>query len=195
MRKVATGLALAILSATSASAADETFNVTFTANNFTSNFGQPAVDPVEGSFTITLDPAKTYLDETVGITLDTLNIALAYPIAFDYSPTGTVDSTPGELVVGGTNDGAARVIFNPPTSDLWLFIDNFFTTHNFDQLGYSQAYTQTESLFFTTDATGTVTVTPVTGGVPEPSTWAMLLLGFAGLGYAGFRRTSKLGLA
>jgi len=25
------------------------------------------------------------------------------------------------------------------------------------------------------------------GGVPEPSTWAMLLLGFAGLGYAGWR--------
>jgi hypothetical protein len=29
---------------------------------------------------------------------------------------------------------------------------------------------------------------PVTA-VPEPSTWAMLLLGFAGLGYAGFRRS------
>jgi PEP-CTERM motif len=27
-----------------------------------------------------------------------------------------------------------------------------------------------------------------TTAVPEPSTWAMLLLGFAGLGYAGFRR-------
>jgi hypothetical protein len=25
--------------------------------------------------------------------------------------------------------------------------------------------------------------------VPEPSTWAMLLIGFAGLGYAGFRRS------
>jgi hypothetical protein len=24
--------------------------------------------------------------------------------------------------------------------------------------------------------------------VPEPSTWAMMLLGFAGLGYAGYRR-------
>ena len=24
--------------------------------------------------------------------------------------------------------------------------------------------------------------------VPEPSTWAMMLLGFAGLGYAGFRK-------
>ena len=25
-------------------------------------------------------------------------------------------------------------------------------------------------------------------GVPEPSTWAMMALGFAGLGFAGFRR-------
>jgi hypothetical protein len=28
----------------------------------------------------------------------------------------------------------------------------------------------------------------VKGAIPEPSTWAMLLLGFAGLGYAGWRR-------
>jgi PEP-CTERM motif len=27
--------------------------------------------------------------------------------------------------------------------------------------------------------------------VPEPSTWAMMLLGFAGLGFAGYRRTRK----
>ena len=27
--------------------------------------------------------------------------------------------------------------------------------------------------------------------VPEPSTWAMMLLGFAGLGYAGWRWTAK----
>ena len=28
-------------------------------------------------------------------------------------------------------------------------------------------------------------------GVPEPSTWAMMLLGFAGLGFAAYRRTSE----
>jgi hypothetical protein len=28
-------------------------------------------------------------------------------------------------------------------------------------------------------------------GVPEPSTWAMMLLGFAGLGYASFRQTKS----
>jgi PEP-CTERM motif len=32
----------------------------------------------------------------------------------------------------------------------------------------------------------------VAKGVPEPSTWAMLLLGFAGLGYAGFRRSKPI---
>ena len=32
----------------------------------------------------------------------------------------------------------------------------------------------------------------VGGAVPEPSTWAMMLVGFAGLGYAGYRRARQL---
>ena len=31
----------------------------------------------------------------------------------------------------------------------------------------------------------------MTAGVPEPSTWAMMVLGFAGLGYMAYRRRSK----
>jgi hypothetical protein len=31
--------------------------------------------------------------------------------------------------------------------------------------------------------------------VPEPSTWAMMLLGFAGLSFAGYRRARKGGRA
>ncbi len=31
----------------------------------------------------------------------------------------------------------------------------------------------------------------VTATVPEPSTWAMMMLGFAGLGFAGYRRSRK----
>jgi PEP-CTERM motif len=35
-------------------------------------------------------------------------------------------------------------------------------------------------------------VAPPPGGVPEPSTWAMLILGFAGIGLAGYRRAREL---
>jgi hypothetical protein len=31
----------------------------------------------------------------------------------------------------------------------------------------------------------------ITGGVPEPSTWAMMLIGFAGLGFAAYRQSKK----
>ena len=31
----------------------------------------------------------------------------------------------------------------------------------------------------------------VMAAVPEPSTWAMMLIGFAGLGFMAYRRTKK----
>jgi hypothetical protein len=52
---------------------------------------------------------------------------------------------------------------------------------NFDQL---QAYPGSGANF-----TGTFTVaTPVVAAVPEPSTWAMMILGFCGLGFMAYRR-------
>lgn len=35
-------------------------------------------------------------------------------------------------------------------------------------------------------------VTITVGSIPEPTTWAMMLIGFVGLGIAGYRRTRKL---
>jgi len=35
---------------------------------------------------------------------------------------------------------------------------------------------------------------PIATGVPEPSTWALLLIGFAGLGFAAFRRSRESGV-
>ena len=59
--------------------------------------------------------------------------------------------------------------------------------------------TPNTNLFFTDlpeSGAGSVTVTPIIpGAVPEPSTWAMMVLGFAGLGFLGYRQTAKARVA
>jgi PEP-CTERM motif len=37
-----------------------------------------------------------------------------------------------------------------------------------------------------------LTFTLIGSAVPEPSTWAMLLIGFAGFGFAGYRRAKVI---
>jgi hypothetical protein len=44
-----------------------------------------------------------------------------------------------------------------------------------------------DDIFFDNSGGWNITVTGVTAGVPEPSSWAMMLLGFATLGIAGYR--------
>jgi PEP-CTERM motif len=41
-------------------------------------------------------------------------------------------------------------------------------------------------------ANGSISITLLTPAVPEPSTWAMMLAGFAGLGFLAHMRRRKL---
>jgi hypothetical protein len=137
--------------------------VTFSASDLTVGVGtDPAPkDPVTGSFTISFDTANTYTDQTAGITLNSLNIALGSALSFSYNAPGS--GLPlGTLVVGGISDGAQQVQFAPSTDDFWLFITNYATAPTFLQLGYSQTAVSSANLFFTPDpgGTGSVTVTP-----------------------------------
>jgi hypothetical protein len=74
------------------------------------------------------------------------------------------------------------------------------TTFSFDMTGVGGGLTLSDiigngGIYFATDIigangnTGNVGANSftTTGAVPEPSTWAMLLMGFAGLGFAGYR--------
>jgi hypothetical protein len=170
--------------------------VTFTANDFSVGAGPgPApVDPVTGSFTITFDPTQTYTDSTAGIALNSLNIALGSAISFSYSPTATPSLLADELIVGGVSDGACCITIGPPVpdSDFYLHIYTFTANPTFQQLGYAVA---AGGYFYTAGETGTVSVTPISSGVPEPSTWAMMLAGFVGLGFLGYRQTIKARVA
>jgi hypothetical protein len=46
-------------------------------------------------------------------------------------------------------------------------------------------------VFFTASSTKNAFELDMGSSVPEPSTWAMMILGFVGLGYAAFRRSAK----
>jgi hypothetical protein len=46
-------------------------------------------------------------------------------------------------------------------------------------------------VFFTASSTNNAFEFDMGSSVPEPSTWAMMMLGFVGLGYAAFRRSAK----
>jgi hypothetical protein len=176
----------AIYGGVPASAAVQTDFISFSAGGFISAYGQPVpTDPVTGSFTITFDPTLTYTDSTAGITLNSLNIPLGSALSFSYVLTGG-----GELVVGGIDDGAGVVQISPSTDDFYLHIFTFTTAPTFQQLGYSEIATGPSSYFYndlTNGGSGSVSVTPVIA-VPEATTWAMMLLGFAGLGIAGYRK-------
>jgi hypothetical protein len=53
---------------------------------------------------------------------------------------------------------------------------------------FFNAAVNSQATFFVIDAAGdTARIAPI----PEPSTWAMILLGFAGVGFMAFRRKSK----
>lgn len=179
-------LGIALLGAFGAtSAATITDNVSFTATGFTSIGGPVPTDPVTGSFTITFDPTQNYSDPTTaGIVLHSLNIGLDSAISFTYSTSG---ASAGELIVGGSNDGANSVVLPPSAdNDFYLHIPNFSSSPTFQQLGYTTTCATGGGCgYFFTDGNspaghGTVTVTPA--AVPLPASAWLLLGALAGMG-------------
>jgi hypothetical protein len=82
----------------------------------------------------------------------------------------------------------------PSTNDFYLHINNFTTAPTFGQLGYSQTSVGPQSYYFTTTTDGdSVSVTPViASGVPEPATWAMMIVGSGFVGGAMRRKRQKV---
>jgi PEP-CTERM motif len=80
-----------------------------------------------------------------------------------------------------TNGASSVVVPVPPVANGDQFADDsnrYFVISGFD---FNKAVFSSTTNSFEFDNVAV-------GGVPEPSTWVMLTLGFAGLGYAGYRR-------
>jgi hypothetical protein len=138
-------------------------------------------------------------------------------MSWNLTLTGTVGSTPfsfsmttANSFVSGTGVMATAAVlsfdFDSQTSNAFGFIIPscypcgrvVFANYGIPgEGGYSYAIatpTLSQTLTFQTKQTDEVVIAQV-AAVPEPSTWAMIIFGFAGIGYLAYRRREQRALA
>jgi len=125
-------------------------------------------------------------DVAFAITGNTISVTMngqVQPFELESQFTGIGVGNPLGAIIGDVDSTSG----NPglfPGVNMDLF--NSFDAHSLDFATYYLGYqpgtnlTQTETLTF-----------GAAPAVPEPSTWAMMLLGFAGVGFMAYRRKSK----
>ena len=155
-----------------------------------------------GTGTITLGDIGPFTTVVGGVT--EYGLSLAYSantgatagstadIAWTYSVSGTPSLTDAFAAFAGTVSGTGTQSLNEVLSNGTTLSLNSAgsTTATFSPVG-SLSVIKDQNDFAGAAGSATSSVLQnafsVTSVVPEPSTWAMMLLGFAGLGYAGFR--------
>jgi hypothetical protein len=91
----------------------------------------------------------------------------------------------------GTDYATFKMVYDASTRTVDYFVDGTLTIS--DWSGFSEGFIPI--VFFGGVDGNFQLVSLSTGGVPEPSTWALLALGFAGLGFAGHRKAKGRALA
>ena len=137
--------------------------------SFLHNFGA-----VGGSFSWSYDLSDA---ATPGVQEGSINAAILQTVGVASLLKTLVDNNSNTYSVDFTQTGTTD---SGPTSA--TFLSGATTLDVIDSITVSGAHGS--------DATG-VSNSFVERGVPEPSTWVMMLLGFAGLGFAGYRSSRK----
>ena len=185
---LAAAAALSVAAAAPAAADAVTYDISFSATGFAADgLVSTPVDPVTGEFAITFDPAKFYLNETAGVVLHSLAIALGSTPAFTYDPAQN------EFLLGGLIPGGGLIDSSKPNDDFSLDIHEFTTgapvIESFLYMQKSRGTAEFEASSSSVQVA--IVVGPVGAPVPEPSTWVMLMAGFAGIGALGRWRMTR----
>jgi hypothetical protein len=127
-----------------------------------------------------------------GLTFDSAD---ASSIGFDFS--AFVDPASGAFIFHDAGQGLAVIAFagtdiNTTTTYLSITVDNANLTFNgvadeFNALNNGSPYAG-----FPTSGFWTASF-PTSTAIPEPATWALMLLGFTAVGFAGYRRATSPG--
>lgn len=171
------GLAAAGLAASAhAAIIDRTFDIT--ASNFVQTFGfdpTPPTDPVHLNFTLNFDNSADINTTTTGLTVNSFNL----PYAAEWQYAAGVD----DLALATNLPAWATCSSAPGTFCIFM--------HDVSSAAPSVVFFQNSlptapeyNVWRANNLTMTFTDATVGGGVPEPATWALMLLGFGGAGAA-----------
>jgi PEP-CTERM motif len=170
------------------------------------SFGAPITYTLETTASGSLG-GTSFTDATVilSMTNNTTNVTNS-PSGF-FNNVGTVTvSVGGGTAVTFTNSTqifSAQSVFTVgfDDADVGDIVDNAgapFATYDLKtsigpiigraSINEGSSFPTTGGAFVLTSVGESATFTAATSAIPEPSTWAMMLIGFAGLGYAGYRR-------
>lgn len=139
--------------------------------DFTASTPSTPITAHSGSFTIEIDGSSIYLTAinfSVGsTTFDMTNTG--FVLDYYYTIGGTFSGT--EFGAAGYDDFALRLAFTDPLDPTTFTPHDFwYTTAGYDNIAFA----------FSDDMT--LVLRDVATSVPEPSTWALMLLGFGAIG-------------
>lgn len=126
--------------------------------------------PFLENFTVTIDPSVPISNPTAA-DLDIISINRPYSSLFTYMPFAEVGGEDALLFVGTYGENGCFI--SDSTYCLFIQVKQPLTSIGF------------------TETTATGEVWEGANVIPEASTWLMILLGFAGLGFAGYRPTRR----
>jgi len=131
---------------------------------------------IEGTYTPNFSAATTSVTSSLSITSNSDN-SIFYSLntsgGGSYLDTDLL-TAPGEVYT--VSMSITGSVFNTTSGGVTADIDPTFSVPSGYQISFSPGIGNGED---------------IAAGVPEPSTWAILLLGFAGIGFKAYRRKSK----
>nr|WP_156948878.1 choice-of-anchor K domain-containing protein [Bradyrhizobium sp. WSM1417] len=161
------------------------FETPFKVGTLTYFNGTTAVGTTPNSIDFNL--ATNFTNPALGLIQTIFSLGLVITTNGNVDPDADADYvnlpstfTPTIFNVGGTNYTVKLVGFENVVGDGFLASSG-------SQLHVREGLTATADLYaeVTSDTSGTI------GGVPEPSTWAMMILGFSGVGFMAYRRRNR----
>jgi len=173
-----------------------------TSGTFTGSYGTFSFNTLSGTsnpiLTLPQILATTALDVSA-THIGVLHVYLtASGITVPAGPVGFTSNFTQKLLTGGsvieaTYVNPANTLFgtNTPVGSYLFTADGVANAHGVTNTG--PLYSLTEEYTINATATGQsfLSTTLVTAAVPEPATWAMMVLGFLGVGFVAYRKKAS----